>query len=127
MLRSLLFLPLLGCTAARATYFIYDAERKFNEAVEAGAPTRAVYEITLAEQFLQKAKEEDGYSDFGATEALCRKSMEYSAAAFAKANDEGKDLREKVEGVENFVPEVKPEEEKPPEDEPELDIDLDEL
>jgi hypothetical protein len=127
-LLSLLCVPLAGCAAARATYFLYDAERKFDEAVAAGAPERAPYEITLASEFLDKAKEEDGYSDFGAAESLSRKSMEYSAAAFAKANDDAEPLREQVEKADEFVPEEKKkEEEKPKEPEPEIDLDLDEF
>jgi hypothetical protein len=127
-LLSLLCVPLAGCTAARASYFLYDAQRKYEEALAAGAPDRAVYEITLASEFLQKAKEEDGYSDFGACESLSRKSIEYSAAAFAKANDDAQPMRDQVQKADEFVPEEKQKEpEKPAEPEPELDLDLDEL
>src|SRR5687767_1455074 len=79
-----------GCTAVRASYYLLDAQRKFDAAVAEGAEQKAPYEYTLAREFLQKAKEEDGYSDFGASEMLSRKSIEYAAVAFEKASDDGR-------------------------------------
>jgi hypothetical protein len=120
-LLAVLPMALGGCTAVRASYYLLDAQRKFESAVNAGAEQRAPYEFTLAEQYLQKAREEDGYSDFGAAEMLSRKSIEYAAAAFEKASDEG---RPDVSGAESIVPEEK-KEEPPKEQGPDIDIDLD--
>src|SRR5687768_8845152 len=100
-------LLLEGCTAVRATYYIVDAEKKYQAAVAEGALEQAPYEITMASEFLTKAKEEDGYSDFGATEMLCRKSIEYSAAAYERSSDDG---RPDVKDADEIVPEEKPEE-----------------
>lgn len=112
-----LLLP--GCTAARATYFLLDAQQKYQDAVQEGAEKAAPYEITLAHEFLEKAKEEDGYSDFGATEALCKKSIEYSAAAYQRAVDDVD-----VKGADEIVPEQKREEVQEKDD---TQIDLDDL
>ncbi|MDP2306899.1 MAG: DUF4398 domain-containing protein [Pseudomonadota bacterium] len=129
-MRLLLLLSLLplslsasGC-ALRASYFVLDAERKFQGAVEAGGDERAVYETTLAREYLWKAKEEVNSSDYGAVEQLCKKSVAWSAEAYEKSADVGPDLEKSDE----FVPETKPEEEKKPEGENTLDdIDLDDL
>ncbi|MDP2314224.1 MAG: DUF4398 domain-containing protein [Pseudomonadota bacterium] len=124
-MRLLLLLPLLstGC-AARAGYLVLDAERKFQSAVEAGGDERAVYETTLAREYLWKAKEEVNSSDYGAAEQLCKKSVAWSAEAYEKAADDGPNLEKNDE----FVPETKPEEVKAPEGENTLDdIDLDDL
>jgi hypothetical protein len=117
-------LPLLaaflygGCTA-RASYYILDAQRKFDSAVHEGAEQRAPYEYTMAREFLQKAKEEDGYSDYGAVETLCKKSQEYADVAIQKSADSGVDVKD----ADKFVPEVK--EEKKKEEKDNIQIDLD--
>jgi hypothetical protein len=128
-MRPLLPLTLLalfgasGC-AVRASYFVIDAERKFQTAVEAGGDERAVYETTLAREYLWKAKEEINSSDYGAVEQLCKKSIAWSAEAYEKSADDGPNLDKNDE----FVPEEKPEEEKKPGDDNTLDdIDLDDL
>lgn len=124
-MRALLLLALFssGC-AARASYYVFDAERKFQDAVDAGAEERAVYEATLAREYLWKAKEEINSSDYGAAEQLCKKSIAWSAEAYEKSADDGPNLEKNDE----FVPEEKPEEVEEPEPENDLDkIDLDDL
>jgi len=112
-----------GCTAARASYFVLDAQRKYQTAVESGAEERAVYEITLAREYLWKAKEEVNSSEFGAAEQLCKKSVTWSAQAVEKSDDRGID----VKNADQFVPEVKPEKPPEPKDDTRIDIDLDDL
>ncbi|MFN7143847.1 MAG: hypothetical protein ACK4YP_08740 [Myxococcota bacterium] len=112
-----------GCTAARASYFVLDAERKFESAVAVGADDRAVYEITLAREYLWKAKEEVNSSDYGAAEQLCKKSIAWSAEAYEKSADMGPDMKD----ADEFVPETKPETPPPSKDETPIDIDLDDL
>jgi hypothetical protein len=112
-----------GCTAARASYFVLDAERKLQTAVEAGAEERAVYEFTLAREYLWKAREEVNSSDFGAAEQLCKKSVTWSAQALELSEDRGAD----VKNADEFVPETRPEEPAEPKDETRIDIDLDDL
>lgn len=111
-------LALSGCTAGRATYYVIDAQQKYQDALAQGAEKHAAYEITMAREYLAKAKEESGYSDYGATEQLCKKSMEFSAAAYAKASDVGDD----IEGADQIVPEEKKEKEKVEEDKTKIDL-----
>ena len=87
---SILLLPLLltGCTAGRATYMLVNAEREYQTAVEQGADQRAVYEITLAHEYLQKAKEEAGYSEYGPVDQLCKASITWSQTAYKKSTDD---------------------------------------
>lgn len=112
-----------GCTAARASYLVLDAERKYQGALRVGAEQRAVYEITLAREYLWKAKEEVNSSEYGAAEQLSKKSMSWSAEAVEKADDRGID----VQNADEFVPEVKPEKPPEPTDDTRIDIDLDDL
>jgi hypothetical protein len=124
-MRALLLLALFlsGC-AARASYFVFDAQRDYEAAVNAGGEERAVYETTLAREYLWKAKEEVNSSDYGAAEQLCKKSMAWSAEAYEKSADDGPNL----DKTDEFVPETKPEEVKKPETPNTLDdIDLDDL
>jgi hypothetical protein len=113
---------LSGC-AARAAFFVLNAERKLAAAEEAEAADRAVYEYTLAREYLWKAKEEVNFSDYGAAEQLCKKSMAWSTEAYEKSADFGPDM----ENADEFVPEVKPEIPPEPKDETPIDIDLDDL
>lgn len=122
-MRMLLVLPLLTGCAARAAYFVMDAEKKYKAAEEIGAEERAVYEMTLAEQYLWKAKEEINDSDYGSAEQLLKKSSAWSLEAYEKSEDRGAD----VKNADEFVPEVKPDKPVDPKDETRIDIDLDDL
>lgn len=110
-----------GCAAARAGYFIVNAQQKYEAALSEGAAERAPYETTLAGAYLDKAREEDGYNDFGITEKLCKRSMEMSARALTRSED-----LSPVQNPETFIPEErKKEPEKPKElPEPVIEIDL---
>ena len=57
-------LALAGCAAGRGTYFLAEAQQHVRAAEEAGAPTRAVYAWTMADQYMRKAWEEWGNSAF---------------------------------------------------------------
>lgn len=114
-------LGLSGCTAARASYMLIDAQQRYDAALSEGADEKAVYEITMAKEFLWKAKEEVNSSDYGAAEQLCKKSKNYSQEAYDRSVDRGVD----VGNAEEFVPETKPETpvEKPKGEEPVIDLD----
>lgn len=84
---ALAVLTSAGCTAGKATYQLAKAQQAYQQAVSAGSAERAPYETTLAFEYLQKAKEENGYSDFGAADELCLASMKYAQQAFEKASD----------------------------------------
>ena len=84
MNRALIFLatlPLTGCGAARSVYYLWDAQKDLLNAQEAQAPEKAVYEYTLAREYLMKAREEAGYSDYAASESLAQKSSDWSSKA----------------------------------------------
>ncbi len=76
-----LLLVLSGCTAGRSLYYVWSAQRAMDVALEAGADTQAVYEYTLAREYLEKAREEDGFTDYRDAELLARKSQAWSAKA----------------------------------------------
>ncbi len=121
ILGSLLISGASGCAAARAGYFLVNAQRKYQSAMDQGADDRAPYEATMAGAYLDKAREEDGYSDYGVTEKLCKRSMEMSAKALTRSEDLAP-----TQHPETFVPEErKKDPEKPPEPAPDLNIDLD--
>ena len=74
-------LALAGCAAGRGTYFLAEAQQHVRVAEEAGAPTRAVYAWTMADQYMRKAWEEWGNSDFEDSEKLARKASEWADKA----------------------------------------------
>ncbi len=82
-MRALFFLlPLLGlstsgCTAARATYHLVNTERAWDDALDAGADSLALYEYTLARLYRDKAWEEWGYSDYQTAEELALEATQY--------------------------------------------------
>jgi hypothetical protein len=72
---------LVGCGAGRGIYYVWGAEKAFHEAEQRGAEKNAVYEYVLAREYLQKAKEEIGYSDYRAAEQLAAKALLWSNKA----------------------------------------------
>lgn len=120
-LALLCLLPLLGgCTAARANYMILTADQAYRAALAEGAEDEAVYEITLAGEYLKKAQEEVGYSQYGAVDELCQRSISFSQSAQKKAS--GTQVPDASPGV---VPEERANTPAAPTG-PDLDIDLDE-
>jgi hypothetical protein len=85
-LLSVSALLLLGaCTAVRGTVKLAQAEQAVLLARQAGAPERAVYAFTRAEAFMVKAREEGGYADYGAAEALCSEATTWADKARQEA------------------------------------------
>ena len=83
-----LSLPLSGCGAIMSTYLILVASSELDGAEAAEAQKFAPYEYTAAQQYLQKAREEQGYADFGA-------AIEYAFKAQELA-EKGRERAEKV-------------------------------
>lgn len=71
-----------------STYLILVASSELDGAEAAEAPKFAPYEYTAAQQYLQKAREEQGYADFGA-------AIEYAFKAQELA-EKGRERAEKV-------------------------------
>jgi len=72
---------LAGCTAAKASIQIVNAEQSLSRAETQGAEDIAAYEYTMARLYLEKAQEESGYSEFRIADALARQSAEWSDRA----------------------------------------------
>jgi hypothetical protein len=72
-----------GCGPVMSTYLILSAQAELDGAKTAEAEKYAVYEYVSAEQYLAKAREEQGYADFGPSidyaykaQALAKKARE---------------------------------------------------
>lgn len=89
MMRLLLVLPLLAGCAVRASYFLIDAERAWQQAEAAGAVEAAPYHATLAREYLVKAREEAGYSDYQASERFAKQAIAAAEEATRLAEDPG--------------------------------------
>lgn len=74
-----------GCTATKSTVYLAKAEQALIVARQAEAPEWAPYPWTQADAFIKKAREEWGYSDFGAAESLSLKSQEWANKAVEEA------------------------------------------
>lgn len=131
---AVITLLLLGCTAFKSTVHLAQLEEAWVDAEAANAADRAVYEHTLAEQYRLKAREEWGYSDYGASQELALKAREYAhqakeQALYGSTDDNAATRHEVLENLDQGLDEVPDELQDEPEDDwIELDdIDLDDL
>ncbi|HEX8701241.1 MAG TPA: hypothetical protein VF815_20620 [Myxococcaceae bacterium] len=76
---------LAGCGPVRTTANILDAEVQIQAARTAGAPEKATYEWTAANLYIEKAREEVGYSDYQAGVTFAQKASACADAARLKA------------------------------------------
>ena len=74
-----------GCGPIGATSLISDAEIAVARAHAADGDTKAIYETTSADLYLQKAKEEQGHARYGPAMELARRSTELAEAATLRA------------------------------------------
>lgn len=81
-----------GCAATRATIQLHTANKSVTTAEKKGAPEHATYEYTMAARYLEKAKEEAGYSDFKASVELARGASEWADQAIIVMEKEGRGL-----------------------------------
>ncbi len=85
-----LLLVLPGCYAAtKATVDIASAQQELETARSLGAPERAVYAWTMADEYMKKAKDEWGRSDYQAADKLLKQARHWAdqAASIARANE----------------------------------------
>lgn len=87
---------LAGCGPVRSTANILDAEVQIQAARTAGAGEKAPYEFTAAGLYLDKAREEVGYSDYEVGVKFAKKASECAEAARQKATGEEEDERTKA-------------------------------
>lgn len=97
---ALLALLLPGC-ALRSTSAILQAQEVYEDALEAGAPATAPHEFVLARQYLDKAREEWGRSQYQDADMLARKARSFAEEAEKKAQQEAT----MGEGASTVVPE----------------------
>lgn len=125
-MRVLLLLVLVpsllsGC-AVRSAYVLLNAERSVTKARDAGAEERSAYEYTLARAYLEKAREENTYSEYQVSERLAKSAMEYAQRALENTSDAEREYSDE------FVPEERIEVPKEEPKENTLDqIDLDDI
>ena len=95
--RTLLSLGILGtilagCAATHTAVQISKAKRSVNVAKERGAEEHAIYEYTMAENYLRKSREEAGYSDFKDSVSLATGAAEWADKAIIVIEKEGRDV-----------------------------------
>lgn len=81
-----LVLSTIACGPVTATTNLNSAESVVAEAKESSAPYEAVYEYTLAEQYLLKAQEEWGYSDWQHAQRYAELAEKYAKEALERVN-----------------------------------------
>lgn len=89
---SSIVLACSGCTAAKATIQIVSAEQALRRADTHDCERIAAYEYVMAEQYLAKAREEAGYSEFRIADALARRSAEWSDRAIIFVERRGQEV-----------------------------------
>lgn len=80
----------LGCGPVISGVNIINANVRISAAETAGAKEHALYEYTSAVEYLQKAREEAGYSDFAAARLYADKAEEMAKRALQKAETASK-------------------------------------
>ncbi len=75
---------LAGCTATVSTYQLVSADDAVKRAAAAGAEQAAPYEFTMAALYLEKAREEAGYSDYRTARELASRAADLADQAVMK-------------------------------------------
>ena len=93
-MRAVVLLAILatttGCGPVISTYLIISAQADLDGARAAEAEKYAVYEYTSASEYLHKAREEQGYADFGPAIDFAYKAQDMAVKAEKRADDEKK-------------------------------------
>ncbi len=74
-----------GCAPIVSGVQIVNANIALSAAQTAGAKKNAPYELTAATEYLEKAREENAYSDFAAARVYADKSVDFAQKARKKA------------------------------------------
>ncbi len=90
---ALLLPAFLGCGPLMSTYLIVSAQAELDGASAAEAEKYAVYEYTASSEYLAKAREEQGYADFGPAIDYAFKAQEFAVKAKARAVEQRDKLR----------------------------------
>lgn len=70
-----------GCGPIQTTAWMVDAEVALNSARTAGAAERSPYELTSAELYLHKSREELGYSEYELAVEYARRATRHAQEA----------------------------------------------
>jgi len=70
-----------GCTAVKGTRTLVDGERALYSASQAGAETAATHAWFMADEYMKKAREEWGYSEYEAAEGYAIMASQWAAKA----------------------------------------------
>lgn len=85
-----LLVGLTGCYAAtRSTVDLGQAEQQLAAARAAGAPERAVYAWTMADEYMKKARDEWARSDYQRADEMVKKATQWAAKAAELARTGG--------------------------------------
>lgn len=87
-------LSLSGCAATHTAIQITKANQAVKRAKDRGATEYAIYEYTMAEHYLTKAREEAGASDFKDSVTLAHGAAEWADRAIIIIEKEGRGLDE---------------------------------
>jgi hypothetical protein len=79
-----------ACTAGRASFALVQAQQSVRQAQAAGAEEHAPYEITMAEAYLAKAREEASFSSYKTSVELARESATWADMAIIGMEREGR-------------------------------------
>ncbi|MCP4503766.1 MAG: DUF4398 domain-containing protein [Deltaproteobacteria bacterium] len=82
-----------GCGPILSTYLILNAQAELDGAKAADADRHAPYEYTSSETYLEKAREEQGYSDFGPSVSYAWRAREMAIKGRGKAEQHKKDAQ----------------------------------
>ena len=75
----------LSCGPTKSTTALIQARSAIRRAEDADAAKKHPYELTLANEYYIKAKEEAGYSQFEIAEKLAKQASEYAHVAAGEA------------------------------------------
>lgn len=90
LLFSLTLIVMTGCGPVVSGVRILKADVALSEAQTAGAKETAVYEYTAAKAYLDKAREEHGYSDFWGARVYADKALKFARKAKKRAEVENR-------------------------------------
>lgn len=81
MMLGWLLVTTTGCTAIKSGAQLARAEQAVTRAAQRNADDVAIYEYTMAIRHLEKAREENGYSDFKDSSAMSKSAIEWAEKA----------------------------------------------
>ncbi|MCO4746237.1 MAG: hypothetical protein KC912_15675 [Proteobacteria bacterium] len=88
-----LIFALSGCTAIKSSVHLVQAEQAVTRAEQRNADDDAIYEYTMSLRYLEKAREENGYSDYKDSTTLSKAAVEWAEQAVSAVEMGGSTYR----------------------------------